>query len=250
MSNRVDRGSPGIRSHAASPRATWRSVLAGVVLLAVAAFPTVAAASGTVTPVCNGKAASIVGQPGETAIRGTQGPDVIVGLEVGVRIDGRGGDDTICAGAGDNIITAGAGNDWIDGGDGANTIDLGSGDNTAIAEPGNDTILGGTGNATVNAGDGDNLVSTGAGDDVIVTGNGNDRIDGAKGFDTCTPAGSTTSATARSSSRRHRPPRRPAGAARRRSTADGRPRQTSKPRPGSAGASSRQPGTFSRAVEL
>ena len=160
-------------------------------LLAIGAFPMSVSAGGAgptggVTPVCNGLAATIVGQPGQTTIRGTQGPDVIVALEPGVRIDARGGDDTVCAGAGDNIINGGAGNDWISGGDGNNTIDVGTGDNVAIAGDGNDTIVGGSGNDTVNAGGGDNLVSLQAGDDVIVTGDGNDRIDGGKGFDTCT----------------------------------------------------------------
>ena len=174
------------RLRSTSVRRSWRSALAGVALLVAAAFPTVASA---VTPVCNGLAPTIVGQPGETAIRGTQGPDVIVALEPGVRVDGRGGDDTICTGAGDNIINGGAGNDWINGGDGANTIDGGSGDNAMSAGSGNDIILGGIGNDTVSAGDGDNLVSTGAGDDVIVAGSGNDRIDGAKGYDTCDGGG-------------------------------------------------------------
>ena len=189
------------RNHSHLVRRSWRSALAGVLLLVAAAFPGVAAAAdpvttasdaaviGTVTPLCNGKAATIVGQPGETAIRGTQGPDVIVALEDGVRVDGRGGDDTICTAGGDNIINGGAGDDWINGGEGNNTIDGGSGNNTMSAGSGNDTILGGSGNDTVFAGDGDNLVSTQAGDDVIVTGNGSDRIDGAKGFDTCTPGG-------------------------------------------------------------
>jgi Ca2+-binding RTX toxin-like protein len=174
-------------------RTTPRSIglaFAGFVLLAVSAVPTVAASAGTnVTPLCDGKAATIVGQPGQVAVRGTQGADVIVALDPGVRIDGRGGDDTICAGDGDNIINGGAGNDWINGGAGTNTIDFGAGDNTAYAGAGDDTILGGTGNDTVYAGDGDNLVSTGAGDDFIVTGAGNDRIDGAKGNDVCDGGG-------------------------------------------------------------
>ena len=67
---------------------------------------------------CNGKAATIVAGAGATAVRGTQGPDVIVAPTGNVRIDGRGGNDTICTGSGDNIINGGAGDDWIDGGAG------------------------------------------------------------------------------------------------------------------------------------
>lgn len=174
-----------------SPRASRRVTASAVVALALLAFGAFPGVVSAVTPTCNGLGATIVGRPGQTAIRGTQGPDVIVALEDGVRIDSRGGDDTICAGPGDNIINGGAGDDWIQDLEGANTIDLGAGANTAFGGPGNDTILGGTGNDTVNAGDGDNLVSLGAGDDVIRTGSGNDRIDGAKGYDLCDPGTGT-----------------------------------------------------------
>lgn len=134
-------------------RRHWGLALVGVALLVGGLFPATAAA---VTPTCNGLGATIVGHAGDVAIRGTQGPDVIVALDGDVRIDGSGGDDTICAGSGDNIINGGAGNDWINGGDGANTIGVGAGNNTAFA---------------------------------IVTGAGTDRIDGGKGFDTCQAGG-------------------------------------------------------------
>jgi hypothetical protein len=175
------------------PRPVRRAVgstLVGFALLVVSAVPTVAATTlPSVTPVCNLKAATIVAQPGATSVRGTQGPDVIVALERGVRIDGRGGDDTICAGDGDNIINGGAGNDWINGGDGTNTTDGGSGNDTMYGGTGNDTILGDIGNDVIHAGDGDNLVSTGSGDDTIVTGAGDDRVDGGKDYDTCDAGG-------------------------------------------------------------
>ena len=170
-------------------RRRWGSVLVGLALLAGGAFPAVAAAAGAATPVCFGLAATIVGQPGEVTIRGTQGPDVIVALEPGVRVDGRGGDDTICTDTGDNIINGGAGNDRINGGDGDNTIDGGAGDDLLIGGSGNDILIGDTGNDTVYGGDGDNLASTGAGNDFIITGAGNDRIDGGKDFDTCQAGG-------------------------------------------------------------
>jgi Ca2+-binding RTX toxin-like protein len=142
---------------------------------------------------CNGKAATIVAQPGVSSVRGTQGADVIVALAGNVRIDGRGGNDTICAGPGDNIINGGGGADWIDAGDGTNTVDGGAGNDAIIAGSGNDTLLGGTGNDDVSAGDGNNLVSTGSGDDDIATGAGDDRIDGGKDYDTCQPGGGSNS---------------------------------------------------------
>jgi hypothetical protein len=182
------RGTHVTRIHLFTARRAVRSAVVGLSLLVSAGVPA-AASAANVAPLCDGKAATIVGQAGETALRGTQGPDVIVALAPGVRVDGRGGDDTICVGTGDNIVNGGAGNDWVDAGEGSNTVDGGAGDDTISAGPGNDTLLGGTGNDTVFAGDGDNLVSTGAGDDVIVTGSGDDRIDGARDFDTCTPGG-------------------------------------------------------------
>jgi Ca2+-binding RTX toxin-like protein len=140
-------------------------------------------------PTCNGKAATIVGKPGDTTIRGTQGPDVIVDLDGANRIDGRGGNDTICTGPGADIINAGGGDDWVDAGDGANTVDGGSGNDTLRAGSGDDVIIGDAGNDDVVGGEGNNLVSTGSGDDHIVTGDGDDRIDGGKNFDTCQPGG-------------------------------------------------------------
>ena len=135
-------------------------------------------------PTCNGKTATIVGAPGAT-VRGTQGPDVIVALSGDVRVDGRGGNDTICTGPGSDIVNGGAGDDWIDAGDGVNTADGGAGHDVIRAGSGNDTLLGDGGNDRVDGGDGNNLVSTGSGDDQIVTGSGDDRIDGGKDFDTC-----------------------------------------------------------------
>jgi Ca2+-binding RTX toxin-like protein len=145
------------------------------------------------TPKCNGKDATIVAAVGAAAVRGTQGPDVIVGLSGNVRIDGRGGNDTICAGPGDNIINGGAGDDWIDAGDGKNTVDTGTGTNTVTAGSGNDTIVGSSGNDTADGGDGANLITLAGGNDVIVAGSGNDVVDGGRGFDTCNAGGGTNS---------------------------------------------------------
>jgi Ca2+-binding RTX toxin-like protein len=138
---------------------------------------------------CNGKAVTILGKPGATTIRGTQGPDVILDLDGANRIDGRGGNDTICTGPGADIVNGGGGDDWIDAGAGANTVDGAAGNDILRAGAGNDVMIGDTGNDDVDAGDGNNLVSTGGGDDHIVTGAGDDRIDGGKAYDTCQPGG-------------------------------------------------------------
>lgn len=176
-----------IRSFPAARR-TAVSVLSGGLLLAAIAFPATAAA---VTPTCNGVGATIVGQPGQATVRGTQGPDVIVALEPGVRVDGRGGDDIICTDVGDNIVNGGAGNDYVFSGPGNDTVDGGSGDDAIWGGPGDDTLLGGTGNDTVLDEEGNNLISVGAGDDWVVAGPGDDRIDGGKDSDFCDGGGGT-----------------------------------------------------------
>ena len=138
-------------------------------------------------PTCNGLAATIVGKPGATTIRGTPGNDVIVDLDGANRIDGRGGNDTICTGPGNDVIDGGAGNDVIFAGDGKNNVDGGDGDDIVMALGGDDSLSGSAGNDAIYGGNGNNTLSGGVGDDGLQGGDGNDRIDGGKGFDTARP---------------------------------------------------------------
>jgi Ca2+-binding RTX toxin-like protein len=138
-------------------------------------------------PTCNGLVATIVGKPGATTIRGTDGNDVIVDLDGANRIDARGGNDTICTGAGNDAIDGGAGNDVIFAGDGKNNVGGGDGDDIVMALGGDDTLAGGAGNDAIYGGPGNNSLSGGVGDDGLEGGDGNDRIDGGKGFDTARP---------------------------------------------------------------
>src|SRR5262249_52618475 len=85
------------------------------------------------TPTCNRLPATIVGKPGATTIRGTDGNDVIVDLDGANRIDGRGGNDTICTGPGNDVIDGGSGNDVIFAGDGKNNVNGGDGDDIVMA---------------------------------------------------------------------------------------------------------------------
>jgi Ca2+-binding RTX toxin-like protein len=91
-------------------------------------------------PTCNSKAATIVGRPGNTTIRGTAGDDVIVDLDGANRIDGRGGNDTICTGAGADVIGGSTGDDWIDAGAGNDRVDGGKGLDTYVPGPGTNTV--------------------------------------------------------------------------------------------------------------
>src|SRR3712207_3190823 len=62
-------------------------------------LPIVEVDAGT-KPMCFGRAATIVGTPGNDGILGTEGPDVIVGRGGVDEIQGLGGNDRICAGKG------------------------------------------------------------------------------------------------------------------------------------------------------
>jgi Ca2+-binding RTX toxin-like protein len=97
-----------------------------LVLLAVWAEP---AAAG---PTCLGRAATIVGTPGNDDLEGTNGADVIVGLGGNDRILGRGGNDRICGNGG---------NDYIDGKPGAERIDGGPGSDTGYGGAGSDDCI-------------------------------------------------------------------------------------------------------------
>jgi hemolysin type calcium-binding protein len=142
-------------------------------------------------PECNGLTATIVGGPGATTIRGTAGDDVIVDLDGANRIDGRGGNDTICTGNDDDVITGGAGEDMLFAGGGKNKVDGGDGGDTLVGFNGDDTLAGGAGNDFIYAHDGRNSVTGGSGDDFIWAGSDNDRIDGGRNFDTLVSDGGT-----------------------------------------------------------
>ena len=83
--------------------------------------------SGDPTPldVCAGRAVTI---------RGSDGPDSLVGTAVADVIDGAGGDDFIRGRGGDDVICGGSGSDLIEGE---------AGDDAAFGEAGNDRLEGG-----------------------------------------------------------------------------------------------------------
>lgn len=111
--------------------------------LAVAALPGQAVAA---TPMCQGKAATIVGTKAADRLVGTSGPDVIVGLAGNDLINGRGGDDVICGGDGADKINGGVGHDRLYGQRDQRYLDR-SGVNLN-----GDSLHGGAGNDLLNAG--------------------------------------------------------------------------------------------------
>ena len=119
---------------------------------------------------------SVVGVVAAQNIRGTNGPDTIIGTQDNDRIaalagddtiDAEGGNDQVYAGAGNDRVLGGGGNDMLRGGPGADDLNGGAGDDVLRGRPGDDTI---------NGGDGNDIVWVGSGADKEYGGDGNDRM--------------------------------------------------------------------------
>lgn len=137
-----------------------------------------------------------------------------IGL-VAIRVDGRGGNDTIDAtnlnpggakvtlfggdgndtitggdfddnlegGNGTDVLNGGDGNDCVHGGEDDDMLDGGAGDDTIDGDLGNDTVIGGDGNDSLRGGFGNDTLDGGVGDDTLSGGFGNDNLNGASGSD-------------------------------------------------------------------
>ncbi|MFA6300204.1 MAG: hypothetical protein WC642_13620 [Nocardioides sp.] len=125
------------------------SVSVALILTAggVASAPPLASAAmeGTATPMCHGKAATIVGHSERGNILGTEGSDVIVSKASTVRIDGLGGADLICVSSktlARVFIVDGAGNDLIDARSAKVPVSLFAidGDDTFFGSPQHDSV--------------------------------------------------------------------------------------------------------------
>ena len=136
-------------------------------------------------------------------IRGSNGPDVLVGNRRRNDIHGRSGDDRIFGRFQADCLHGGRGNDFIRGGSGTDALQGDSGDDNLIGgdqediilgESGRDRLLGGAdddklyggpGPDFIRGGDGFDVISAGPGNDTIdVTGGGSDRVDCGSGNDT------------------------------------------------------------------
>lgn len=84
-----------------------------------------------------------------------------------VNADGRGGDDTLTAGAGDDTLLGGDGNDSLRGWNGSDSLVGGAGDDTITSDAGTDTVIGGAGNDSIGLWTGDDSVDAGDDADVI-----------------------------------------------------------------------------------
>jgi hypothetical protein len=89
-------------------------------------------------PKCKGRDATVVGAGG--FVRGTTGPDVIVGSDNRDVIRARGGKDLVCAGAGDDKLMGGPGDDRLRGEAGDDRLIGGSGKDRLKGGPGEDEL--------------------------------------------------------------------------------------------------------------
>ncbi len=192
-------------------------------LILVALLPSlpIALAADPPAVVCAGRAATLVGTPGDDLLIGTAGPDVIAARDGNDTIRAGDGDDVVCAGTGDDTVSGGGGadlllgqpgadrlagnagtdqvyggggDDALEGGEGADTVVGGDGSDRALGGPGNDLLAGGEGADALDGQDGDDrvlghdgpdAVAGGAGDDFVFGGPGADTTDGGTGIDDC-----------------------------------------------------------------
>lgn len=165
--------------------------------------------------MCRGKAATIVGTPGNDVIAGTAEGDVIVGRGGLDRIYGDAGDDIICGGSGRRPVggglrlqqlSGGPGNDVIVGGRDTDVIDDRSGqdlligrgsrdflvefDQGLVGNPdilrggqGSDSLLGDRGADELLGQAGDDRLLDWVGDNSLIGGSGDDRLESSRGND-------------------------------------------------------------------
>lgn len=143
-----------------------RTAVAGLAaILALGLYLALTGSPEAGRPTCAGKKAKIVSN--DRRIRGSRGPDVIIG------------------GGGPNLIFGGRGNDTICGGAGRDRIDGGRGKDTLNGKEGADLVVGGRGSDQVRGGDGRDRIRGESGNDVVSGGLGaRDRVDGGMGDDT------------------------------------------------------------------
>ncbi|HSU02481.1 MAG TPA: hypothetical protein VLK03_08035 [Nocardioides sp.] len=142
---------------------TWSTSVSAAALLGLTLLAPTGAAAAVET--CQGQPATIVGQPGQIQLDGTEGPDVIV-TNSASNVEAMGGDDLVCV-TGDvsTFVRTDAGDDVVDATSlsedaGGVFATLGAGDDTYLGSPADDEVI--TGDDT----------ETDSGTDVVDTGSG------------------------------------------------------------------------------
>jgi uncharacterized delta-60 repeat protein len=125
---------------------------------------------------CRGIAATVVSRPGDDALVGTTGRDVILDRGNADEVKGLGGVDLICAGKGPDVVRGGAGRDRIYGEAGADRVLGGPGADLISGANGADYIRGGTGRDRLFGGAGRDVIQGGAGADLLQGSGAGDRL--------------------------------------------------------------------------
>jgi Ca2+-binding RTX toxin-like protein len=112
----------------------------------------------------------------DTALTGTTGVDLVLGLNGSDTLNGLAGDDLLCGGLGNDLVNGGDGADTLFGEDGNDVIDGGNGNDRLVGGAGNDTLSGGAGADSLEGGGGNDRLNGGADADFFSGGPGNDRI--------------------------------------------------------------------------
>lgn len=126
---------------------------------------------------------NLIGTGGNDVIRGFRGRDLIIGRRGDDDLDGGAGPDWVIGRAGDDTIRGGGGNDKLRGGQGDDLIDGESGNDRMKGGGGEDTIFGGDGDDKMFGGGKADLLSGDAGNDTLVGQAGEDTLDGGTGDD-------------------------------------------------------------------
>jgi len=103
---------------------------------------------------CDGQAGTIIALPGQRAVQGTEGSDVIVGNSRDNEIHGSAGADVICGLEGDDLVVGGGGADLIKGNGGRDDLRGGKDADVVYGGGGDDTLAGGTGADSLDGGRG------------------------------------------------------------------------------------------------
>jgi serralysin len=121
----------------------------------------------------------------ENAVGGN-GPDTIIGNDVGNNLTGNTGADSILGGFGDDVIAGNEGNDTLRGGIGDDQLRGGKDQDFVYSGQGNDQVFGALGNDELRGGLGNDTIYAGQGNDALYGGAGNDELHGLLQGDTLT----------------------------------------------------------------
>ena len=146
----------------------------------------------TISHLCGGVAATVVGTSGPDTLNGTTNNDVITGLGGNDIVWADSGSDFVCGGPGadrlygqqgKDILYGGGGNDRIWGGPGADRLWGNSGLDILRGGSGNDRLFGGADNDILRGQAGNDRLLGGGGSDNLYGQGGNDRLIGGLGDD-------------------------------------------------------------------